>query len=144
MSQLISSTAASQAEQDFQEKMKERMRQAFGDLMPDAVLAGIVARGMEEAFFKDVVIKARDSWGRDEVRPSWLVQFVQKEAEKQVKEAVEKWVKEHPEKFAEVVREVLDKGLASACVKAFDNILFNEMQALQRGIGDAIQRLRGS
>lgn len=142
MSQAILPIGVSQAEIDFQEKMKERMRQAFGDLMPDAVLAGIVARGIEEAFFKDQVIKARDSWERDKVSPSWLVQFIQKEAERQVKAAVEKWVSDHPEKFAESVNAVLDKGLASAFVSAFDNILYNEMRTMREGVAAAIDRLR--
>lgn len=133
----------SQAELDFQQKMKERMRAAFGDLMPDETLAKIVAQGIEEAFFKERIV-ATDSWGRKDTEPSWCVKFMEAEAKALVAEAVKKWIAEHPEKFAEAVNAVISKGIASAFIATFDGILFDEMNRLKEGVAEAINKIRSS
>jgi hypothetical protein len=139
---VVTGGKASTAEAEFQEKMKERMRAAMGDLMPNEVLAGIVARGIDEAFFKPNVTK--DYYGRDERHPSWLVQFIAKETKDQVAKAVEEWVKSNQYAFSMAVDETLKKGLASAIVSAFDSMLFIAFQTLKDNIAQAVDSLRRS
>lgn len=137
---IIASGSPTQAELDFQAKMQERLRQSFGDLMPDEVLRGIVARGIEEAFFKERI--KRTSWGRDEIEPSWVTQFVKKEAETQVRIAVEKWVSENTDKVKAILDERLSHGLASAVLKAFDEMFSGVMFNLRQEIAEKMSALR--
>lgn len=48
-------------QQLFEEKLKDRIRENIGDLMPDALLSQMIARAMEEFLFKPV--ETKDSWG---------------------------------------------------------------------------------
>jgi hypothetical protein len=137
--------AAQQAEADFQDKMRARMRAAMGDLMPDAVLASIVAKGLEEAFFKKQVRADphRSSWSNATVEyPSWLVEFLEKECRARVRAAVEKWVAENPEKFTETVKEVVGRGVASAVVASFDSLCYEATERFKADLQNVVDSLR--
>jgi hypothetical protein len=142
MNQAMLSNGEKRAEAEFQEKMKQRMRAAMGDLMPDAVLAGIVARGIDEAFFKKQRRPGNGYGHRDEEYPPWLVQYVEKEADKQVQAAVERWVAENREKFAAIVERQVARGFAASAVRAFDLLLQQTSQSFQEQVRDVLQSLR--
>ncbi len=141
MTTLTVSADNSQAERDFQEKIKERMRQAFGDLMPDSVLAGIVAKGIEDAFFKKQMRPSGQYPYREEAYPSWLIEFIEKEAKDQTQGAVKKWIVENEDKVAEIMKQVLADGMGSAVVLAFTSIFRDAFSHLQSQMSDAFMAL---
>jgi len=142
MSQITVAGQPTPAEVEFQQKMMERMRQAFGDLMPDAVLSGIVARGIEEAFFKKRVKPKYNSWERDEEMPSWLVAFLETEARKHVEAAVRKWAADNDARIKEMAEKAVERGIASAVVRAFDSLFLQPMNQLRDSVADVLNRLR--
>ena len=131
---------AKAAEAAFQEKMRERMRQAMGDLMPDAVLQGIVAKGIDEAFLKPRRVQVSSYQSED--RPSWLIEFLDKELKVRVQQAIEKWAKENEARIKEEWGKAIDRGLASACVGAFDRLLANSRNAIEQAMSETIDNLR--
>ena len=81
-------TTALTPQQSFEEKVKSRMRENIGDLMPDEVLADMVKKAMNEMFFTRREKKA-DGWGgRTKVLPSWFEDEVSTQLKKQVLEEV--------------------------------------------------------
>ena len=139
---IINQYQPSQAELDFQAKMQERLRQAMGDLMPDEVLAGIVARGIEEAFFKPRLEKGRNQWDNDIKMPSWTVEFLEKECRSQVATAVTNWVADNKARVEELVREALDKNIAAAAVGALGRLFAPAFEDMQRQIYDIVQKVK--
>lgn len=129
------------SEQQFQEKMKERMRAAMGELMPDDVLAEIVAKGINEAFFTKVP-EVRNTYGSiyQPEKPSWCVDFIQKECERQTAKEVQRWIKENESKVAEILEQCLKNGLASAVVHALDTMLKDAMYNLRSNIQQSLGR----
>ncbi len=113
----------------------------MGDLMPDAVLAGIVARGIDEAFFKKQMRPGRNQWEAQQPYPSWLVEFVEKEAEKQTKAAVQKWIAENQQKVAEIIASSLAGGLSSSVARAVDSIFQGEFMKFKDGLSQTIRNL---
>jgi hypothetical protein len=141
MSALAAIGSPSQEELDFQAKMSERMRQAMGDLMPDAVLSQIIARGIEEAFFKERVIKGRYSYDSDVKQASWMVEFLQKEVEAQAKIAVQKWIADNHDKVAAILEQTFKNGLGEAVVRAFTSMLAGPFMTLQNDINAIFNKI---
>ena len=141
MTALVTNGNATQSELEFQEKLKERIRQGLGDLMPDAVLAGIVARGIEEAFFKPQRRPSPNQWSNPETYPSWLVEYLEKEVRNQVQLAVTEWIAANHAKVTEALDKALAKGLASAVLFSFDNLFRQQMETLQDGLRDQVVRI---
>lgn len=130
---------------EFQAKMMERIRSAMGDLLPDSVLAEIVKRGVEDAFFKPTTTVVSGSWNNDKrVEPPWTVTFVRAECEKRVAAAVEKWVADNPARIEELVREALSTGLASAALRALDSLLRPGFESVQQRFETVLANLRRS
>lgn len=58
----------------FEEKVKERIRDSIGDLMPDEVLVDILRRAIEEQFFEQTLTE--DRWGSKHYQEPWLLKEV--------------------------------------------------------------------
>lgn len=127
-------------QQSFEEKMRERLRQSMGDLMPDAVLAGIVARGIEEAFFKNRH-EPTQSWRSEPEYPSWLVQYLQKEMRTRTEEHVKKWISENQERLDEIFKKTVEAGLASTVIRAFNDLFRPDIESLGQAIAQTIKGL---
>lgn len=130
----LTGTGFSKAEAEFQEKMKERMRQAMGDLMPDEVLAGIVGKGIHEAFFTEKQKPGAYYGSQSSTEPAWVVTFIREECKARVEEEVKKYISQHPRKFAEVIDGVLREGIASAMFNSIASIFQPAMNNLTNQI----------
>lgn len=141
MTDIVTATAIN-AQQEFQEKMKQRMRAAMGDLMPDSVLADIVARGVQEAFFAQRQKPKYNSWDRDEYEPAWIVTFLKAELDKRMQEAVKQWMIDNSEKLKTIVAETLQDGVTAMVLRSFDRHWQNGLETLQSTMFDVINKLR--
>lgn len=117
-------------QQSFEERIKERIRESIGELMPDEALAQIVARGVEDAFFKERL--AKDRYGYEtHTEPAWIVRFLRNELEKQVREATEKWFADNAERVGGLLREILDGSILSVLGRAINSVFREPMDALR-------------
>lgn len=142
MSQIIPTLGQpTPAELEFQQKMMDRLRQSFGDLMPDATLAGIVARGIEDAFFKEKVTK--NYYGHETREPSWLADYLRQELQPQVQAAVRKWFAENPDKVAAALDKAFSGGFGDAVLRAFSDQFAHPFDTMKVDIQNVISRVLG-
>ena len=145
MTMQVDENTAAQAEKTFQEKMKERMRAAMGDLMPDEVLAGIVAKGIEEAFFKKQQRPDGRGWGSGTIDyPSWLVEHVHVVARAEVEKQTKQWFVDNHERVAEIVRDSLAGGIVAAVARAADNMFQGSFSTFAVSISQQLANIRGN
>ena len=136
------SAGPSEAEKQFQEKMKERMRAAMGDLMPDEVLAGIVGRGIDEAFFKKRTVSTAQYPYTAQEHDSWIVAHISQAVEVEVRAQVKKWFVENHERVSEIVKERLQGGIAAAVVRSMDAMFVREFSAFSASIQTKLDEIR--
>ncbi len=132
------------ADAEFQEKMRERLKHSIGDLLPDEALKDIIAKGIHEAFFKPQAYKGTSSYyaDRDKEYPSWLLQYLRAECDKQVQAAVQQWIIDNPDKIAEVLKNVMQDNLLNSVFSAFNNRTqetFNELRTNLVGVMNNIR-----
>jgi len=81
--------------EEFQKKVVERLRDDIRDLLPDAVLQQLVTRAVEEEFFKERRVPR--PYGADDLKASWFVEAIAKEAAPLVAKAVAGFIAERAE-----------------------------------------------
>jgi len=138
MTAIVTSNQLSPAERDFQEKMKERMRAAMGDLMPDEVLRGIVERGINEAFFARPELPKNHWNDTQKFGEAWMVTFVREDLRKQVETHIKTWMADNPDKIVAIMQQTFDTGLVKTVINtlgrlfqpAFDNLQAEKQDGL--------------
>jgi hypothetical protein len=128
-------------EQSFQEKVKARIRESIGDLMPDEMLQQLVSRAVEDAFFKR--IETSNYYGRQEHRDPWLTLFVREQLEKQVQSAVEAWMGANADKITTLIQQTLDGGILTCIARAVSRQFESPMNDLEEKLGGVIATLGG-
>lgn len=104
--------------QTFEEKMRTRIRESIGELMPDDELSKLVHRGVEDVFFKEVTVK--DPWGHVlSPRPGMIYDMVKELLTPRVEAVIREYVKEHPDEVRLAIENVLATGVGTAIVKGF-------------------------
>jgi hypothetical protein len=122
----------------FQEKLNDRIRDSFGDLLTDEDLKPLVEKAIQQAFFDPVPKRNPNGWGPTEYSEAPFVAEVRKAAEKKVAEfaqaAVDKWVAENPEAFKQAVDAALAKGIYGLVQQHFESMTRMPMQMLQNNL----------
>ena len=97
-----------------------RIKDSIGDLITDAELKALVDKGLQEAFFA----KRYETINYNQVeKPPVLVDIIKTLMESSVREAVGEWVKEHPTEIKSAVSDVIQQGVGSAVIQAFNSRL---------------------
>ena len=92
--------------EQFQEKIMAKLRDDIGAMLPPEVLQSMVERAVEEQFFKERRIPQRFS--SDEIKPSWFVEEVAKEAQPLIREMVTEHVQKNRAQIEQGIRAFLD------------------------------------
>jgi hypothetical protein len=77
---------------EFEQKILERLRNDIRELLPEAALRRLVERAVDETFFKERRIDR--GYGNVDVKPSWFVEEIAKTAKPLVQAAVDRFVDE--------------------------------------------------
>lgn len=123
--------------QSFEEKMKDRIRESIGELITDEELSQLVHRSIDAVFFK----AETDVYGKV-IKPALLNELTKQLLAPSVKECIQQYIAKNHEEVKNAINEVISGGIASAFVRAFDNILNNAMYSLQQNIETAISSLK--
>src|SRR5271157_5505276 len=107
--------------------------------MPDEVLAGIVAKGIEESFFK----KRQRGWGSkfEEYEP-WVVEHIRKSLDAEVHTQVAKWIADNHTKVAEIVEKTLQGGIVAAVVRSMDATFLDLFNGFSTSIWVKLDEIR--
>lgn len=116
------------------ERIYDRVKGQLGDMVTDDDLRPLVARAMEDAFFAPR--PQFDHWGnKAPPKVPYLVEMVQAQMEKAVREHVEAWFTTHPEVAAKAIEEVIAKGVLAVTFQALE-------VRMQQPLYELVQKLR--
>lgn len=133
-------------QQKFEEKIKDRLRQSVGDLMPDETLADLTKKAMNEMFFKRKLEKQGGYYDKEVETPSWF----EDEVYTQLKEKIDVQLKEYliknqadlemkiqtmivakaPELLAQLLMKIFTQQASSISFNIADSI----RQSMQNGV----------
>jgi hypothetical protein len=122
----------------FQDKLNERIRDSFGDLLTDEDLKPLVERAIQQAFFEPVRVPNPNGWGSPELKEAPFVKTVREAAANKVSEfakaAVDDWVAKNPDSFRQAVDAAIAKGIYGLVQQHFETMTRNPMQMLQNNL----------
>jgi len=108
----------------FEEKMKARIVDSIGDLMPDEELQKIISRSIDEAFFKK---QTRQEGYHIIEKDPWVYDIVRSLLTEQVKEQVKYHIDSNRVEFGKIITEVIQKGISDAFVNTIKNTFQQQM-----------------
>ncbi|MDF0750338.1 hypothetical protein NLU14_08850 [Marinobacter sp. 71-i] len=78
--------------EEFQDRVKDKLKADIGSMLPDDVLAQLTQRAVDEQFFKERRAPNPRGYGSDVARPSWFVEEVAKIAEPIIRSHIEQFI----------------------------------------------------
>lgn len=130
---------------NFQDKMKDRIKESIGDLLTDEDLEKLIERGMYETFFE----KRRKNvgstqWPKYEEQEPWIHEVLKELMTERVDKALEKWMIKHEVEMKEMFYQTLEDGALSAILKAFSRAisapLYNAQNQLTLNLEKLLER----
>lgn len=121
--------------QSFQEQIAERIRASIGELMPAEVLAEMVNRAMEDAFFKPRY--AKEGYGYNEKlveKPPFLADLIKEVMQKQVADELQKWMSENSEQIQQTIKEFVEKGAGEIVLSAITDKFAPALQMMRMNL----------
>ena len=100
--------------QEFKDRVRDKLKNDIGSLMPDEVLQTLVQSAIRELFF-DRVPEVRDNWGNVKVpeKQSWFMEAVREEIMPILQREVRSCIEDRKQEIADRVREFMgDKELS--------------------------------
>jgi len=102
----------------FEEKMKARIIDSIGDLMPDEELQKIISKSIDEAFFQKIVIQ--EGYHKKELDP-WIYGVVKDLLQDHMKKQVELYMKEHKDVILDNINDIVKNGISECFVSTIKN-----------------------
>lgn len=106
----------------FEEKMKERLRDSFGELLSDEDLKKIIEKGIKDTFF---TTKTDNSGYRSVTIEPFINTFLQEHLMGLVKEEVKLFFSNHKEEMSKHIEAALSKGIWDLFVNGFNQNFSN-------------------
>lgn len=125
-------------QQNFEEKIKARMRENIGDLMPDQILAEMVRKAMKEMFFTRREKKDSGYYSRIEVLPSWFEDEVVNELKDKVLTEVKTAVDEKRDEIKKAAIELITTNLGTMVAKTICDVITGVPQTISMNIQQEI------
>lgn len=101
--------------QNFEEKMKARIKEGIGDLITDEELSKMVHRSMEEIFFKE---RTRGDGWRSSTVPPLMHEIVKELLTVAVTNEVREYIKAHPNEVIAAIKTAIQEGMGNALMSA--------------------------
>lgn len=125
----------------FEEKVKDRIRESIGDLMPDELLSKMTERAMEEMFFQDRKVKTNSFHNDEIIKPSWFKEEVETLLRTRINGFLDKWFEEQAGDLAQKFTDELIRGAPDLMVTYVQGVL---AKSIEHSSGMAIDLARQS
>lgn len=93
--------------EEFQDRVKDKLKADIGSMLPDDVLAQLTQRAVDEQFFKERRIPQR--YGQDEIGPSWFVEEVAKIAEPIIRQHINSFIETHKQDIEAAIEQYINE-----------------------------------
>ena len=117
--------------QNFEEKMRNRIRESIGELIDDETLKKLIKVATEDVFLKP---RIEGTIYHKEEKPSFLCELIKELLSEKVKEAVDEYINNHPEEVAKTIKEVINLGIGNALLYSFESKFQQEFFNFQTNI----------
>lgn len=131
----------------FQQRIEEKIKDSFADLVTEIELKAIVERGIEKALWEHRTIPTGklDYNGRPDTRNAGPLvdEIVEKHLRPIITNAVQDWLKENPEKLVSALNSAVQAGVAECVLQTLDSRFQNLLQGVEyqtRFLADEIKR----
>ena len=113
----------------FEEKLQDKIKESFGDLLSNEELKTIITTGIDKILFQPRMM--RNGYGGNETKPPLIVEILQPLLEAHVKEFVIQWLKDNPQKVDELLKKALEQGAGSLIFNFFTTTFQQSMWDMQ-------------
>lgn len=110
--------------QNFEQRISEKIRETFADLVRQDELDTIVKKVIQDALYKERIVETRESYSsysRTEKKLSIVEECLDSFMRPEIKKCVEKWLTDNPEKVFKMIETTVTKGVASCVFNELDN-----------------------
>lgn len=128
-------------QKSFQERLADRIKDDIGKLMTDKELASIVNKCVNQIFHDDRKVQQSGSYGGWEDAPPLVHVLLTELLEDKLRKATNDWLKEHNEEVLKVIEGVVERGLAVALIKTFEEKFSNEMHNFMSDIQQRLSQM---
>lgn len=128
--------------QKFEEKMKERIREAIGDLIPEEMLEATIKTVMHDAFFKTTQKRAHDGYNAPmiDVHPP-LYAYIQELLKPMMEKYAAQWFAENSKAIAKLVQETMGDQMLSVVGQAFQRLTQDTFREAANTIANKVVEL---
>lgn len=128
----------------FEQKVIDDLRENIGKHLPEETLRGMVETALQKLFWERKKRKEGTGFHAEFVEdPSWFEKEVGDLLKPLILDAAKAWLAEpeNAEKVLKIIKDLFDRGAASAFIKAFDTIFEHKLIDLQSSIRNEIEDL---
>lgn len=122
---------------NFEEKMKDRIKESIGDLITDEELKKLLDAAMYDVFFKPSKVKV-NSWETTD-GPSYLQAIVKELLDKTVRSVIKDYIVNHTEEVEKTIKTVVENGIGAAMMSAFSSMFSTQFYQFQSNVQAALQ-----
>ncbi len=126
----------------FMERVKAKLRDDIGSLLPDEAVSEMVQRAVDEEFFKPRLVPkpGRSTYSNDTIeKPSQFQEMVLEAVTPIIQKRVLKIVKDHDEEINEQIQKTINDGITKLFLKSFDEIVKNALGSFTWKISSAVE-----
>lgn len=124
--------------QNFEERMKARIKDSIGDMITDEELGEIVKRSMEDIFFKGKTVK--DGYYNTKETPPFLHEMIKELLTDKIQKKIKAYINDNKEEVGKAIETVFREGMAKALITSISNIFQNDLSNLEHNIANRIQQ----
>lgn len=110
--------------QNFEQRISEKIRETFADLVRQDELDSIVKKVIQDALYKERTVEVQSGYPNYrsvEQKPSIVQECLDSFMRPEIKKCVEKWLVDNPEKIFKMIETTVTKGVASCVFNELDN-----------------------
>ena len=123
----------------FQERVKNRLRDDIGELLPDEALAEMVQRVVEEEFFKKRTDRVGPTYSAKTIeKPTWFQELVVEAAKPVIEAKILQFLSDNRAEIDRQIKETIERGAMSLAVYTFDSVILGALRRQEWSIGALI------
>ena len=123
----------------FEERLKERIKESFGDLMTDEELKALIVKGVDAIFFQPRIIQ--EEYGKKK-HPPLIEELLAEQLKPLAQDAVREYVKDHENEMCLKIHEGISKDIGQLLVTGVQALFGDVFSTFQYNLEQGRRRKR--
>lgn len=120
----------------FEERLKDRIKESFGDLLTDKELTELIQKGIDQILFVKRTVP--DGGYRTKEIPPLIHELISAQLEPLMNKAIQSYISEHTNDILPYIQTVLENGAGFAVVKALQNVFSADFYKFSQDINSRL------